>query len=76
MKSTKNSSNTKSTKSAKGCCNSSAKKSNCSGTKSSGGARNSKHSSQEEESDPFGSYTGNPVGWGKYADPVQDADDL
>ncbi len=38
--------------------------------------RNSKNSSQEEEGDPLGSYTGNPTGWGKYADPVQDADDL
>ena len=76
MKSTKNSTNTKSAKSTKGCCNSSAKKtSNCS-SKKSGGARNSKNSSQEDESDPFGSYTGNPLGWGKYADPVQDVDDL
>ena len=75
MKSTK-STNTKQAKSTKGCCSSSAKKtSNCS-SKKSGGAKNSKHSSQEEESDPFGSYTGNPLGWGKYAEPVQDADDL
>ena len=75
MKSTKIT-NTKQDKSTKGCCSSSAKKtSNCS-SKKSGGAKNSKHSSQEEESDPFGSYTGNPLGWGKYAEPVQDADDL
>ena len=76
MKSTK-STGTKSTKSAKGCCNSSAKKtSNCSSKKTGGGTRNSKNSSQEDEGDPYGSYTGNPLGWGKYADPVQDVDDL
>ena len=77
MKSTKNSSGTKSAKGAKGCSNTSAKKSNCSGAKSScGRAKTSRNSSQEEDSDPYGSYTGNPVGWGKYAEPVQDADDL
>lgn len=38
--------------------------------------KNSKSDSSESESDPLGSYTGNPVGFGKYADPVQDADDL
>ena len=77
MKSTKNT-NTKSAKSAKGCCNSGAKNtmSHSSSKKSGGGTRNSKNSSQEDESDPLGSYTGNPVGWGKYAEPVQDADDL
>ena len=77
MKSTKNSSNTKSAKGAKGCSNTSAKKTNSTAKNScGGGSRTGKHSSQEEESDPFGSYTGNPLGWGKYADPVQDADDL
>lgn len=76
MKSTKNSSNTKSAKSAKGCCNSGAKKTTGSNSKSSGSAKNSRNSSQEEEGDPYGSYTGNPVGWGKYAEPVQDVDDL
>ena len=77
MKSTKNSSNTKSTSGAKGCCNSGAKNTgNSSSKKSGGGSRNSKNSSQEDEGDPFGSYTGNPLGWGKYAEPVQDVDDL
>ena len=76
MKSTKNSSSTKSAKGAKGCCNSSAKHSTGSATKKPGGARNAKNSSQEDESDPLGSYTGNPLGWGKYAQPVQDVDDL
>ena len=73
MKSTKNSSNTKSTKSTKSNCSQSKGKgaSNCSGSK-----KNSKNSSQEDEGDPQGSYTGNPIGWGKYAEPVQDADDL
>ena len=37
---------------------------------------NSKSDSSESDSDALGSYTGNPVGFGKYADPVQDADDL
>lgn len=76
MKSTKNSTSTKSTKSAKGCDCGSKNTSASSSKKSGGGSRNSKNSSQEEDSDPFGSYTGNPVGWGKYAEPVQDADDL
>ncbi|MCM1042971.1 MAG: hypothetical protein NC350_02035 [Corallococcus sp.] len=31
---------------------------------------------QSSSSDPDGSYTGNPLGWGKYAEPVQDVDDL
>ena len=76
MKSTKNCSNTKSTKNAKGCGDTKAKgASNCS-SKKSGASKNCKNSSQEDEGDPLGSYTGNPVGWGKYADPVQDADDL
>ena len=75
MKSTKNT-NTKQAKGAKGCCNSGAKNTTSGSTKKSGGAKNTKNSSQEDEGDPFGSYTGNPLGWGKYADPVQDADDL
>ena len=69
MKSTKNCSgtakNTKSKNTKSTNCSSSSKK-NC---------KNSK-SSTESDSDPSGSYTGNPVGWGKYAIPVQDADDL
>ena len=73
MKSTK-SSNTKSAKNTKS--------SNCSQTKGKGASncssskKNAKNSSQEEEGDPLGSYTGNPIGWGKYDEPVQDADDL
>ena len=73
MKSTKSSS-TKSTKNTKSnsCSQTKGKgASNCSGSK-----KNCKNSSQEEEGDPQGSYTGNPIGWGKYADPVQDVDDL
>ncbi len=35
-----------------------------------------KSSEQESESDPFGSYTGNPIGWGELEIPIQDADDL
>ena len=72
MKATKNSS-TKSTKNTKSsnCSNSKGKgSSNCCNSKS------SKNSSEESDSDPQGSYTGNPVGWGKYAEPVQDVDDL
>lgn len=38
--------------------------------------KNSKSDSSESDSDPLGSYTGNPAVFGKYADPVQDADDL
>ena len=76
MKSTKNSSNTKSAKNAKGCCNSGSKNTGSGSSKKSGGGTHSKNSSQEDEGDPFGSYTGNPVGWGKYAEPVQDVDDL
>lgn len=72
MKSTKNTSSkpAKNTKTS-GCSNSKNKTSDCCD-----GKRNSKSSSQEEEGDPQGSYTGNPIGWGKFADPVQDADDL
>ncbi len=74
MKSTKNTVN-KSAKNTKtsDCSNSKSNKSSdcCGGSK-----RNSKSSSQEEEGDPQGSYTGNPIDWGKYAEPVQDADDL
>lgn len=69
MKSTKNCTGTKSTKNTKSA--SKSKTSNCSGKKNSKSS-----SSQESDSDPLGSYTGNPAGWGKYADPVQDADDL
>lgn len=73
MKSTKNTSSkpAKNTKTS-GCSNSKSKSSDCCG----GSKRNSKSSSQEEEGDPQGSYTGNPIGWGKFAEPVQDADDL
>ena len=60
-------SNTKTSNKTKGCSNKSCGKYI---------TKNSKSSAQESESDPSGSYTGNPVGWGKYADPVQDADDL
>ena len=73
MKSTK-SSNTKSAKNTKS--------SNCSGAKGKGASncsnskRSTKNSAQEEEGDPQGSYTGNPIGWGKYEEPVQDVDDL
>lgn len=67
MKSTKNCSGTKNTKNCK-----SKGAGNCSGNK-----KSCKESSDSESSgDPSGSYTGNPVGWGKYALPVQDADDL
>lgn len=49
--------------------------------KTNGGATNCgkntrNNSDSESDSDPFGSYTGNPSGFGKYAEPVQDADDL
>ena len=72
MKSTKNS-NTKAPKNTKNSSSQGKGKgaSNCSCSKS-----NSKNSSEESDSDPQGSYTGNPVGWGKYAEPVQDVDDL
>ena len=71
MKSTK-STNTKSAKSTKSnCAGSKGKSSNCSNSK-----KSTKNSSEEGEGDPQGSYTGNPIGWGKYADPVQDVDDL
>ena len=58
-------------------CNGTSKttKKNC-GTKNCKGAKGSKSGSSESDSDPQGSYTGNPIGWGKYAEPVQDADDL
>ena len=63
MKNTKNCSGTKTTKNTK--------------SKTTGASKStSKSKSQESESDPFGSYTGNPVGFGKYEKPVQDADDL
>lgn len=70
MKSTKNCSGTKTTKSTKNSSGSKSKNS-ASGTK-----KSAKNSSQESDSDPLGSYTGNPLGWGKYSDPIQDADDL
>lgn len=44
------------------------------GSKKGGGC--CKSSSQESEADPFGSYTGNPVGWGIGELPIQDVDDL
>lgn len=68
MKSTKNCSGT-----AKKTKSKNTKTNNCSNT-----TKNSKNakSATEGESDPDGSYTGNPIGWGKYAEPVQDADDL
>lgn len=68
------SSNAKTTGKTKGCSNKASNCSNCGGKSSR--SKNSKSSAQESDSDPSGSYTGNPVGWGKYADPVQDADDL
>lgn len=71
--------NTSGTQSAKSNTKTNAKSngktkgaSNCSGKKASKQSKNS----QESDTDPAGSYTGNPVGWGKYAVPVQDADDL
>lgn len=66
MKSTKN-------------CSGTAKNTKSKNTKSSNSTKKtskSSKSSTESDSDPSGSYTGNPVGWGKYAVPVQDADDL
>ncbi len=71
MKSTKNTSKPAKSSKTSGCSNSQNKTSDCCGNK-----RNSKSSSQEEDGDPQGSYTGNPIGWGKFAEPVQDADDL
>ncbi|MGN1040344.1 MAG: hypothetical protein ACI4QL_02840 [Candidatus Fimimonas sp.] len=69
MKSTKNCTNN-----AKGCTGKGATKtSNNSNSKKS---QKSAKSSQESDTDPSGSYTGNPVGWGKNARPEQDADDL
>ena len=70
MKSTKNCSGTKTSntksKNAKSTSHTSGKKT----------ASKSAKSSQESDSDPLGSYTGNPKGWGRDAVPVQDADDL
>ena len=67
MKSKNSSGTTKSTKKGSKNCNcSNSSKKNCGSSKS----------SSESDSDPSGSYTGNPVGWGKYALPVQDVDDL
>lgn len=59
----------------KGTTKSTKSKAKTTGSKKSGGCCN-KSSAQESESDPFGSYTGNPVGWGIDEPPVQDADDL
>lgn len=70
MKSTKNGSNN-----AKGCTGKGAMKTSNSGSNSKKSQKSAK-SSQESDADPSGSYTGNPVGWGKNAKPVQDADDL
>lgn len=66
------SSNTKTSNKTKGCSGKASNTSNCGKSRS----KNSKSSAQESDSDPLGSYTGNPMGWGKYEDPVQDADDL
>ena len=70
MKSTKNCSGSKNCKNTKtsNCKNST----NCGGS----GKKDCKNDSQESDSDPAGSYTGNPQGWGKYSQPVQDVDDL
>lgn len=65
-------------KSGKNCCGC-GKNSKSKSTKNrSGDASAQKHekSSSKSEADPDGSYTGNPVGWGKNAMPVQDVDDL
>lgn len=59
----------------KGTTKSTKSKAKTTGTKKSGGCCN-KSSEQESEADPFGSYTGNPVGWGVNEPPIQDADDL
>lgn len=69
MKSTKNCSSTKT---------SNTKSKNAKSTNSASGKKTAKSakSSQESDSDPLGSYTGNPKGWGKNAVPIQDADDL
>ncbi len=47
-------------------------------TKSAGRASNCRgcKNNMESKEDPDGSYTGNPVGLGKYEQPIQDADDL
>ena len=63
MKSKSNS--TKSNSKSTGCSNSKKTGKSC-----------KKTDSQESSSDPDGSYTGNPIGQGKYSVPVQDADDL
>jgi hypothetical protein len=59
--------------------NNAAKKGTDGGTKkggNSGGTKKGGKRSGESETDPDGSYTGNPLGWGMYAQPVQDVDDL
>ncbi len=74
--------NTTSTK--KNTSNSKAK--NCSNSKSTKGTKNCSNSKSDSsnscddcpggvDTDPLGSYTGNPRGFGKYAEPVEDACD-
>lgn len=71
MKSTKNTANKNSSgKSKNGKTTCSCGKGGCCGRAS------QKETDSESEADPFGSYTGNPNGFGKYEQPVQDADDL
>ncbi len=57
----------------------------CTNSKSSKGSKNCSNTMTEDScedcprgcnTDPLGSYTGNPTGFGKYSRPVQDADDL
>ena len=67
----------KSTKNCSGTAKNTKSKNTKSSNSSNSAKKNCKSSnSSESDSDPSGSYTGNPVGWGKYAEPVQDADDL
>ena len=64
MKSNKTNSTKTNTKST-GCSNSRKSGKTC-----------KKSNSQESKGDPDGGYTGNPIGDGEYAKPVQDVDDL
>ncbi len=48
----------------------------CKSTKSKSNKSKANKNSQESSTDPDGSYTGNPIGFGRYEMPVQDADDL
>lgn len=67
-------------------CGKNAKTQNCSNAKNSRGTTDCKNKAassrkknaadSESEADPFGTYTGNPIGFGKHEKPVQDADDL